>query len=111
MIRELQVPAAPAGSQASQGGVSTQVRSGPAGRPEPGPTLKVLSLTKPTANCRLTCGRVHLSWISDAYIDEHCRRCSVDTPERHFVVSTDAQHRTGPEGFGCHAIRFCADPR
>ncbi|CAE7838862.1 PNPLA4 [Symbiodinium sp. CCMP2592] len=60
MIRELQVPAAPAGSQASQEAFLH----------------------------RLTCGRVHLSWISDAYIDEHCRRCSVDTPERHFVVST-----------------------
>lgn len=61
MIQELQVPSVSAGSK--QGSQEAFLR-------------------------RLTCGRVHLSWISDAYIDEHCRRCSVDTPERHFVVST-----------------------
>jgi len=37
---------------------------------------------------RLTSGRVHLSWISDATVDLGCHKCSVDTPERHFIVST-----------------------
>ena len=97
MIQELQVPSVSAGSK--QGSQEAFLRrSGP---------RRNSGIESRAARCRLTCGRVHLSWISDAYIDEHCRRCSVDTPERHFVVSTAALHRTRPTGFSsCHAGRF-----
>eukprot|EP00435_Cladocopium_sp_Y103_P034106 s635_g8.t1 len=33
-------------------------------------------------------GRIHLSWIQRAFVDDKCNKCSVDMPERHFVINT-----------------------
>lgn len=33
-------------------------------------------------------GRIHLSWIQRAFVDDKCNKCSVDMPERHFVIDT-----------------------
>ncbi|CAJ1333172.1 unnamed protein product [Effrenium voratum] len=42
--------------------------------------LKLLSRSKG--------GRIHLSWIQDALLDDACNYCSEDTPEKHFVIRT-----------------------
>ena len=35
-------------------------------------------------------GKIHLSWIQGAFVDSKCNKCSVDMPERHFVINTVA---------------------
>jgi len=35
-------------------------------------------------------GKIHLSWIQGAFVDSKCNKCSLDMPERHFVINTVA---------------------
>ncbi|CAK9062127.1 Patatin-like phospholipase domain-containing protein 4 (Protein GS2) [Durusdinium trenchii] len=37
---------------------------------------------------RLKGGKIHLSWIQRAFVDDKCNKCSEDMPERHFVINT-----------------------
>lgn len=38
--------------------------------------------------CRSKGGRIHLSWIQSAGVDQKCDKCSEDMPEKHFLIET-----------------------